>query len=284
MRGKAYGNDTYERVYRRNAAIPVHVGEKASSDLAKNFDQLKAEKNTLICCENSEELSFLPDKSVDEVVTDPPYFDNIHYCELADFFYVWLRLGLRKDYDCFEPLYSSRLREIVAKNNSPEELSSFTTRLSNVFTECSRVLKDNAIMVFTFHHTNPKVWIALKNALTTARFSVTAVPIVRSEGRTGYQKAGSISVDACVVCRKSSILNDSNQTRVKLTKRQVITQCALVARKLVKVDRSLKKSDIFTILMGQCLLYDKTVLQEVVDNSEAYTAALAERIDLSDIS
>jgi hypothetical protein len=52
----------------------------------------------------------------------------------------------------------------------------------------------------------------------------------------------------------------------------------------VKVDRSLKKSDIFTILMGQCLLYDKTVLQEVVDNSEAYTAALAERIDLSDIS
>ena len=284
IRGKAYANDTYERVYRKNTAVPVHVGEKASSDLANNFDQLKAEKNTLIYCQNSEELSFLPDKSVDGVMTDPPYFDNINYCELADFFYVWLRLGLKKDYDCFEPLYSSRLREIVAKNDSLEELSSFTTKLSSVFAECSRVLKDDAIMMFTFHHTNPKVWLALKKALTTARFAVTAVPIVRSEGRTGYQKAGSISVDACVVCRKSSILNESNQTHVKLTKRQVITQCASVARKLVKVDRSLKKSDIFTILMGQCLLYDKPVLQEVIDNSKAFTAALAERIGLSNIS
>ena len=30
-------------------------------------------------------------ESVDLVITDPPFFDNVHYSELADFFYIWLR-------------------------------------------------------------------------------------------------------------------------------------------------------------------------------------------------
>jgi putative DNA methylase len=34
----------------------------------------------------------LPDKCVDIVVTDPPFFDNVHYSELADFFHAWQQL------------------------------------------------------------------------------------------------------------------------------------------------------------------------------------------------
>ena len=34
----------------------------------------------------------LPDGSVDLVVTDPPFFDNVHYSELADFFFAWQQL------------------------------------------------------------------------------------------------------------------------------------------------------------------------------------------------
>ncbi len=49
----------------------------------------------------------LPDDSVDLVVTDPPYMDNVHYSELADFFHSWLR-------------------EVVPYNSYPRELS--TTR------------------------------------------------------------------------------------------------------------------------------------------------------------
>ncbi|MBA3575347.1 MAG: SAM-dependent methyltransferase, partial [Pseudonocardiales bacterium] len=33
----------------------------------------------------------LPDESIDLIVTDPPYMDNVHYSELADFFHAWLR-------------------------------------------------------------------------------------------------------------------------------------------------------------------------------------------------
>ena len=37
------------------------------------------------------DLSVLPDGSVHAVVTDPPYYDNVMYAELSDFFYVWLK-------------------------------------------------------------------------------------------------------------------------------------------------------------------------------------------------
>ena len=36
----------------------------------------------------------LPDACVDVVVTDPPFFDNVHYSQLADFFFAWQRLIL----------------------------------------------------------------------------------------------------------------------------------------------------------------------------------------------
>ena len=39
----------------------------------------------------------IPDESVDLVVTDPPFLDNVHYSELADFFHVWQDLYFPSD-------------------------------------------------------------------------------------------------------------------------------------------------------------------------------------------
>ena len=44
--------------------------------------------------------------SVKVVSTDPPYYDNIGYADLSDFFYVWLRRSLRQSF----PIYSLRSR------------------------------------------------------------------------------------------------------------------------------------------------------------------------------
>lgn len=49
------------------------------------------------------------------VSTDPPYFDNIGYADLADFFYVWLRLGLKDIHpDLFATLLTPKVEELVA--------------------------------------------------------------------------------------------------------------------------------------------------------------------------
>jgi putative DNA methylase len=49
------------------------------------------------------------------VCTDPPYFDNIGYADLADFFYVWLRLSLREvNPELFATVLTPKVEELVA--------------------------------------------------------------------------------------------------------------------------------------------------------------------------
>ncbi len=44
-----------------------------------------------ITCRSADALTHLADASVDVVIMDPPYYDNVMYAELSDFFYVWLK-------------------------------------------------------------------------------------------------------------------------------------------------------------------------------------------------
>ncbi len=44
-----------------------------------------------ITCKPGDSLDHIEDGSIDAVVMDPPYYDNVMYAELSDFFYVWLK-------------------------------------------------------------------------------------------------------------------------------------------------------------------------------------------------
>ena len=44
-----------------------------------------------ISCKPGDSLDHIEDGSIDAVVMDPPYYDNVMYAELSDFFYVWLK-------------------------------------------------------------------------------------------------------------------------------------------------------------------------------------------------
>ena len=44
-----------------------------------------------LTCKSGDDLDHLADASMDAVVMDPPYYDNVMYAELSDFFYVWLK-------------------------------------------------------------------------------------------------------------------------------------------------------------------------------------------------
>ena len=49
---------------------------------------------------------------IDIVITDPPYAGNVNYSELADFFYVWLRLILKDKYPQFLPEHTPKPRRL----------------------------------------------------------------------------------------------------------------------------------------------------------------------------
>ena len=49
------------------------------------------------------------------ISTDPPYYDNIDYADLSDFFYIWLRPNLRHIYpDLFKSMLVPKAEELVA--------------------------------------------------------------------------------------------------------------------------------------------------------------------------
>jgi len=141
----------------------------------------------------------LPDGSVDLIVTDPPYMDNVHYSELADFFHSWLRELVPFAHYPREDATTRSDHEV--QSASPTEFEAAITR---VWQECARVLKSDGLMVFTFHQARLSGWVALAQALAKAGLVVTAVQPVKGEMTTSVTKGGTepSNLDAVVVCRK----------------------------------------------------------------------------------
>ena len=74
----------------------VGNGFSSSSDTQSSLDFLgepsrKKSPALSLTCGSGDSLTHIDDGSVDAVVLDPPYFDNVMYAELSDLFYVWLK-------------------------------------------------------------------------------------------------------------------------------------------------------------------------------------------------
>lgn len=149
----------------------------------------------------------LPDMSVDAVVTDPPYFDFVHYSELSDFFFAWLAKPLADRYQWMVRADSSDVGEV--QNKDPR---TFARQLGRVFSECCRVMKPAAVLAFSFHHSRPAGWAAIHEALLHAGLDVSTAYAVHGELRVSSPKTAArdpISVDAILVCRKRN--NDKSK-------------------------------------------------------------------------
>jgi adenine-specific DNA methylase len=154
----------------------------------------------------SGEDSGLKSRSIDLILTDPPYFDNLNYGEMADFYYAWLRPVLSQDYPQeFAPPDCVTIKERIHGNGDEDAVSRFTDGLTRVFVECRRVLKRSGLMALTFHHRKREPWQALFAALLEAGFAVVQVTPVRSEGRSGFHSSpGNLKWDLVIVCRPTS--------------------------------------------------------------------------------
>jgi len=141
----------------------------------------------------------LPDKSINLIVTDPPYMDNVHYSELADFFHAWLRE--LKPFPHYPQRQSTTRSAAEVQSAAPQEFEAAITR---VWQECARVLEDDGVLAFTFHQARLSGWVGLMRALSQSGFVVTAVQPVQGEMITSVTKGGAepSNLDAVVVCRK----------------------------------------------------------------------------------
>lgn len=144
----------------------------------------------------------IPSGSVDAVVTDPPYFDFVHYSELSDFFFAWLSPALRARYAWMAREDSSDRGEV--QHNDPRV---FARHLAAVFAEACRALKNDGVLAFSFHHSRAEGWAAIYEAIKEAGLAVVAAHPVYAELRVASPKTAAkepISLDAILVCRKKA--------------------------------------------------------------------------------
>jgi putative DNA methylase len=112
------------------------------------------------------------------VITDPPYYDNISYADLSDFFYVWLKRSIGHLYP--EHLGSEltpKRSEIIAApyrqgGTKADARAAYEQLMSGAFLEARRVLKDDGIMVCVYAHQTTAGWATLIEAARSAGFVV----------------------------------------------------------------------------------------------------------------
>lgn len=168
---------------------------------------------------DSTELSDLADGCVDLVLTDPPYFDNVCYSELSDFYLAW-----HQALDAAEPPYDDGRRaapmrqSLAPANRSAGAVRGYAEGLGRAFREFARVLKGDGLCVFTYHHGSPMAWLCLGEALARSGLRCSAVLPLRGEGQGGlHSYDGTIKWDAVLVCRKTEgCVEDGGQTMVPI--------------------------------------------------------------------
>ena len=153
------------------------------------------------------------------VSTDPPYYDNIGYADLSDFFYVWLRRSLK---ECFPDLFSTmtvpKTEELVAtphRHGTKAEAEAFF--LSGMTAAMKRLAQQArpgfpATVYYALRQSEHRSdrgiastgWETFLEAVISAGFSVSGTWPVRTEQPHGLRviDANALASSVVLVCRK----------------------------------------------------------------------------------
>ncbi|MCL6597623.1 MAG: DUF1156 domain-containing protein [Alicyclobacillus macrosporangiidus] len=189
----------------------------------------------------------LPDASVDLVCMDPPYYNNVQYAELSDYFYVWQRRTLRDLYpELYGRLFTNKTDEAVANpardGSAKQATIEYERMMSEIFTECRRVLKDNGVMSLMFTHKKQEAWEALTRSLMETGWIITStIPVESESEQSTHQKdmaAAASSIFIC--CRKRIVDQTTPATWSGFGGRGVVNQIRDAVREALKEFEPLK--------------------------------------------
>lgn len=213
LKGKQYCDETYEVTLSQDGkkdkltTQKIKTGEKISAKIAKDAKGFYIEKRqALFLNQSSVDLNVINNNSIEIILTDPPYYDNLAYSELSAFYFAWLKKHISfNDSDQYD-------NSIFMKGNDLAEYKAYVKQLSEVFRQCYKKLKSTGIMIFSFHHNKIEAWIALAKSIKNSGFCITKVFPIRSEGNSAYHSSEkSIKWDSIIILRKEKILVNKTQ-------------------------------------------------------------------------
>jgi putative DNA methylase len=225
-----------------SASGPINV------PCAESWNELTVSAKGIMILNGDSAKLPLPNGVVDAVVTDPPYFDFVHYSELSDFFFAWLAPVLKERYPWFNKENSSDAGEVQQKDPRI-----FARQLSYVFAESCRVMKNDGVLAFSFHHSRADGWAAIYEAVAHAGLFIVAAHPVHGELRAASPKASTkepISLDVILVCRKRP-----RTAEFPFAEDYVIRETDALVRKLEGAGMKISSADRFVIGAAQMLIF-----------------------------
>lgn len=186
------------------------LDETGASDL-QTQDRLK---RTVQVTQGSATDLLLDSGSIAHICMDPPYYDNVMYAELADYFYVWEKRTLGRIVpEYFADDLTDKDNEAVANaarfsgmGKRKKELADldYETKMTAIFAEARRVLRDDGVLSVMFTHKRAEAWDTLGMGLLQAGFTIETSWPVNTEAESSLHQANMNSAASTImlVCRK----------------------------------------------------------------------------------
>lgn len=192
------------------------------------------------------------------VSTDPPYYDNIGYADLSDFFYIWLRRSLKSTFpEVFNMMLVPKAEELIASpyrhEGSMEKAKAFFE--SGMLISCKQIYKytkdDFPVTIYYAYKQNNTTeegqsssgWETMISAIISSGFVITGTWPMRTERETGLKTyVNALASSIVLVCRKRT--EDAPMT----TRRNLIAE---LRRELKPALQKLQSSNIAPVDLAQ---------------------------------
>lgn len=220
--------DAYRKIARLTSVVQQGLNLNAHSSLASQPTIIQG---------SASDVRSLRTESVESITVDPPYYDNVQYSELSDFFYVWLKRSIGVFYPDFssdeltnkddESVANPARFKSMGKKKKELAEKDYELKMGAAFKEMHRVLKPNGVLTVMFTHKKVEAWDTLASALIGAGFTIKASWPVHTESEHSLHQAKKNAAASTIllVCRKrtngteDSIWWDDLQARVRETAR-----------------------------------------------------------------
>ena len=191
------------------------------------------------------------EEEYDAVITDPPYYDNVVYSEVSDFFYVWQRLLLSDSYDCFEPETTPRSDSIVSNPATGKDGGTFEDELRTAFGRIREVLADDGILVFTYRNGDADTWGGLVDALCSSQFELTAMyPIAANASELFGDNKPNVTV---IVVARPVTSPQREPISWSALRRKAHRSAKRAREQIEESDQSPSEGEISLMELGRCL-------------------------------
>lgn len=203
------------------------------------------------------EVSYLPSTMIS---TDPPYYDNIPYSDLSDFFYIWMRRSLKDIWPAlFRRIMPPKSEELVAdtrRHGGRREAELFFMEgMSKAFSSMAEASNDNPIAIYyAFKQAElaeegitSAGWSSFLQAIVDAGLIVDGTWPVRTENASRMRGQGSNALASSVVL----------VCRVRTTAAEIITRADFIRalkREMPAAIDAIRKAGIGPVDMQQSII------------------------------